>query len=157
MKIARLCLLVMSFALALLACSPAADIDSPPEIVYGEDMCVQCGMIISEPRYAAAYLSVDGEPRIFDDLGELCLYHRDHQEKMATVWAHDFHSEAWIDAEAATFVMSENIHTPMSFGIVAFRDREDAALFAEEMQGQLHDFNSFLKACQGNSQGHDHG
>ena len=65
--------------------------------------------------------------------------------------------KAWIDAEAATFVMSKNIHTPMSFGIVAFRDREDAALFAEEMQGQLHDFNSFLKACQGNSQGHDHG
>ena len=42
-------------ALALAGCSPRqAGEPQPPEIVYGRDVCDRCGMIMDEPRFAAA-------------------------------------------------------------------------------------------------------
>ena len=40
--------------LALIACSSEVDLLATPEIAYGEVICEQCGMIISEEAQAAA-------------------------------------------------------------------------------------------------------
>ncbi len=113
-------------------------------------------MIISEPRYAAAYYTDDGNSRIFDDLGELCTYHHANNEEVATFWAHDFDSEQWIDASQGAFVLSEEIQTPMDFGMVAFEDQSRAEDFADEVDGKVLDFAQFLTQCQMTDEGHDH-
>ena len=41
--------------LALAGCGGAADTTQPPETLYGQDVCDECDMIISEEKYAAAY------------------------------------------------------------------------------------------------------
>ena len=43
----------------------------PPTVRYGQDPCAGCGMIISDDRFAAAWVDPAGEaaPRLFDDGG----------------------------------------------------------------------------------------
>src|SRR5215204_3815382 len=61
---------VGSLALALVvACS--ARPSGPPEIVVDRTACSHCGMLISEPLYAAAFQVTGAEARVFDDIG--CL------------------------------------------------------------------------------------
>ena len=61
--------------LALAGCGGAADTTQPPEILYGQDVCDECDMIISEEKYAAAYWTEEGEARRFDDVGEMLVFH----------------------------------------------------------------------------------
>ena len=41
----------------------------PPDIAYGKDPCANCGMLINDPRFAAAYVTRNGQARLFDDIG----------------------------------------------------------------------------------------
>ncbi|UCC51087.1 MAG: hypothetical protein JSV68_18550, partial [Anaerolineaceae bacterium] len=48
-------------------CGQTTNLEEPPQIVYGQDVCERCGMIISEEKFAAAYWTAGGEARRFDD------------------------------------------------------------------------------------------
>ena len=50
----------------------------------------------------------------------------------------------WIVAEEASFVVSETLHTPISSGIVAFRDISDATSKATEANGKLKQWKETL-------------
>jgi copper chaperone NosL len=72
-------LAMMLLVVALLsACSSQPEGPQPPEILYEQDVCASCGMIISEPRFAAATILTNGEGRKFDDIGEMLVYHMEH-------------------------------------------------------------------------------
>jgi copper chaperone NosL len=66
-------LLFCFVAVLLVACGSEVDFDDPPDIVYGEDVCERCSMIINEARYAAAYVTEDGEAHRFDDIGGMVM------------------------------------------------------------------------------------
>lgn len=109
----------------------------PPEIHYGRDACDQCHMIISEARYAAAYRDRNGDPFVFDDIGDMAL----HATKAGvadsmTAWVHDYNTEKWIEAKPAWYVRS-SIQTPMGHGIVAFGTDAAAQEFAAEHDGTV--------------------
>lgn len=117
--------------------------DTPPEIVYGEDLCDECGMIISDERFAAG-LVVELEPgvaehRIFDDIGGMLLYERAHGDEFAIshIFVHDYASREWIDGESAFYVWSDAIRSPMGHGIAASRDRTGAETLAREWGGRV--------------------
>jgi nitrous oxide reductase accessory protein NosL len=62
---------ILVLALALAACGGAPGAEpTPPTIHYGEDICDICGMIISEERHAASYVTEDGVGHAFDDIGD---------------------------------------------------------------------------------------
>ena len=143
-RMTRLLFLTL-FSVLLLACAGAPDLSQPPDIVYGEDICVECNMIISEPRFAAAYYTVDGEARRFDDIGDMCSYHGRHQEEVVTFWVHDYDTEAWLPAEEAAFVLSSEVYTPMAFGVVAFTEKNRAEAFAAEVDGVVLTFDHLLE------------
>lgn len=124
----------------LTACGSGAQVDEPPTIRYGEDECVRCRMLIQEPRFAAAYVTQDGTVRRFDDIGGMILYLDEQGEDVATYWVHDYDSEEWLNARDAVFVLSENLHTPMGFGVGAFAGRERAQDVAAETDGQVLSF-----------------
>src|SRR5688572_30624635 len=70
------------------ACGVRAD--GPPEIDVDRTACSHCGMLISEPVYAAAYRTPGSDPRVFDDIR--CLLEAAHQEPRADAlrfWFHD--------------------------------------------------------------------
>jgi copper chaperone NosL len=137
-------LLPFLFALLLLAaCGPAVSLDEPPEIRYGEDECDRCRMLISDARYAAAYMTEDGTARRFDDIGGMLAYHAEQQEAVHLFWVHDAGSQVWVRADEATFVLSPMLQTPMGFGIAAYNSADEADAAVAE-GGELLTFDALL-------------
>lgn len=126
-----LCLVGMLAA----ACSPAAD--GPPEIVVDHSTCAHCGMLISEPRYAAAF-RIDGRDSVFDDVGCLLQSLQDESASAAAeVWFRDVDDGSWLTADEAVFVHAAGLPTPMAGGIVATKSREDADELAARRAGEV--------------------
>ena len=119
----------------------APQADQPPQIRYGEETCVFCGMLISEERFAAALTTATGETEAFDDVG--CLLHdlARRDRSMAHVWVHDHRSGRWLEAPRAVFVHSDDVPTPMGGGLFAFSTQEAAEQFAREVHGTVAPFD----------------
>jgi copper chaperone NosL len=127
------------------ACRSGAAEIAPPEIRYGEDVCADCNMIISDPRYASAYLYEVGDGRhaslAFDDIGDMVRHAAAHPEHAIAAWyVHDYTSEAWIDATTANYVYSADLQTPMAWGMAAHGTASAAEKMAAEVGGEVLDW-----------------
>jgi copper chaperone NosL len=106
-------------------------------------------MIISDERFAAGYITSDGQQHIFDDIGDMFQAHLAKGDEVIAFFVHNYENKTWVRAEKATFVHGQKVHTPMGSGIVAFESREQAQAFASEVGGQLMDFtevSAYFKA-----------
>jgi copper chaperone NosL len=133
---------VILAALLLLGCAQGSAEVSPPEIRYGEDSCAECSMIISDPRFAAAYAHEISPGRYqqlaFDDIGDMLIHVAKHPEhKIVAFYTHDYKTEEWLDAKGAYYVAGDAITTPMGHGIAAFTTEEDAQALALETNGEI--------------------
>ena len=144
--------LIAILALSIItACSGNVnDEPSPPTIHYGEDACELCSMIISEETFAAAYVARDGKGHVFDDVGDMVQTHIQNQEAIA-FFVHDYESKAWLRAENASFVHSDELHTPMLSGLAAFASLEKAEALATELGGEVLTFEELSTLYQGMS------
>jgi copper chaperone NosL len=147
------CVLFFGGAAILLVSITACSSDvttnlSPPTIHYGEDICEFCGMIVSEERYAAGYLTRDGGERIFDDIGGMILSHLQQQEDVTAFFVHDYDESHWIRAETAHYVLSPDLMTPMLHGVAACATTEKATRLAEETNGRVVSFEQLLTHFQ---------
>lgn len=126
-------------ALLLAACAPPATGPQPPEIAYGHDLCEECGMIISEAKFAAATVLKDGQARKFESIADMMTYHMmEHPDQVVVAWfVHDYNSEKWIDAPTAVYVLSEAINAPMPPGLAAFEEQAEAEAFAATVNGTV--------------------
>ena len=112
--------------------------DGLPEIRVDRTACSHCGMLISELVYAAAYRAPASDPRVFDDIR--CLLESARKEPRADAlrfWFHDAATTVWIDGKDAVFVGSPTLRTPMSGGLVAYRDRTAARDGAGRYHGSV--------------------
>ena len=140
--------LLVAAAVLLGACSSSPNLDEPPTILYGEDVCDRCMMIINEARYATAYTTSDGQTRRFDDIGGMIRYDLDMGEDVAVFWVHDYETEEWLKADTAFYVKDDNLHTPMGFGIIAFDSQERAESWAAEQGGMMMTFSDLVAAAE---------
>lgn len=124
----------------IVGCSQEIDLDGPPEIIYGQDICDECGMIINEQRFAASYTTDSGEVRRFDDIGGMLLHNHETNEIVHIYWVHDFKTEEWIDASQAMFVVNRGLTTPMGWGVAAFAHMNDAEAYVAEHGGAMASF-----------------
>lgn len=140
------------------ACQQTVDTSQPPEIAYGQDVCDNCNMLISEEKFAAAYWTADGQARRFDDLGEMVSYMQSNPEEIASVWVHDVNSAEWLPAEDAFFVMNAGLSTPMGTGIVAVAGEAEAKALAYGQDGAMvMTFDEMLSATLAAPMGHGMG
>ena len=111
----RLCLLIL-----LAACTPGAKTGAV-DIKFDRDQCTGCGMVISEPHFAA---EVRGGPKgavtKFDDVG--CAVKWLNQQPWADdpateVWVARQSDGQWIDAKTAKYAGGKS--SPMGFGFSA--------------------------------------
>ena len=142
----RLLTLLLGISLMLTACSMQQGAPEPPKIHYGEDVCSDCGMIISDARFASAY-AVETEPGryesfIFDDIGDM-LAHLQKNQTLKSVgwWVHDYNTEAWIDAASAFYVVSDQIRSPMNHGVAAFATEAAADTLAAQFDVKALDWD----------------
>lgn len=133
----------------LTACGGADSVDTPPEILYGQDVCSNCNMIISEENYASAYWTTDGEARRFDDMGEMLQFMQSTPEERASTWVHDVNTAEWLHAEDAWIVMNSGLMTPMGTGIVAVANEDDArALAFDQADAMVLTFGDLLNRLE---------
>ena len=133
----RFCLGALSLgAVLLVGCGRPAESAGPPEIRYGVDTCAHCGMLIDDPAYAAAYRVAGGQPRLFDDVSHMALYHCEHHEQAAAFFVHDYSTKAWLPAESAGYVDSPRLHSSMGDGLVAVATEAGARSLAERVGGR---------------------
>ncbi len=116
-----------------------------PEIVYGQDKCDNCGMVISERKYSAlAYYVGEGRWVKFDDIGGLFVYmvKNGGKENFKDWYVFDFNTGERISASEAYYVKGhpDKVWTPMSSGIVAFKSESDAREFANQVDGMVMTF-----------------
>lgn len=145
--------LVAMLATVVAGCARGQAVIRPPEIKYGADLCSQCNMIISDVRFAAAYV-YEVEPgryesAAFDDIGDLLAHAGQHPEREIVAWyVHDYGTEEWLDASAAHYVQSAALETPMGSGTAAFGMAEAAEQAATELDGQVLDWAGLLALHQ---------
>jgi len=116
--------------------------DGLPTIRYGQESCRHCGMVIDDPRFAAAWMEPQGGERHYDDIA--CAVNNAQEEPLAEdarCWVNDYEAEQWLEANAATYVRSSQIHSPMASGIVALRDRAAAERVAGTVGGLVLDWH----------------
>ena len=126
--------------LATLAAGAACGVkaDGPPHIDVDRTPCAHCGMLVSEPTFAAAYRRDGFDTRIFDDIQ--CLLHATAGEanlERVRFWFHDAATARWIDRTEAVFVRSARLRTPMGGGLVAFAGLAAASLGAQRHNGRV--------------------
>lgn len=117
-----------------------------PAEITSHDMCSYCRMAISESRYAAQFVQDDGESVKFDDIGCMLQFLKSKRNRPGTkhFFVMDYKSRVWMGAEQSYFVRSEEFETPMSYGIVAFKNSEGAEAAAGKSEGTLIDFAALL-------------
>lgn len=134
--------IVPVFLLVLGGCAAQETGPQPPAIVYGQDACDECGMLIDDAHFATATLDLKGNAHKFDDIGGMLIYHMDHPESQVKAYfVHDYNTQSWLRGESAVYVRSPQLKTPMGDGIAAFADRAAAEKFAADMQGTVYKFD----------------
>jgi copper chaperone NosL len=140
---------VVALALLVVACGGKVDLDATPEIAYGRDLCDQCGMSIDEARFAASYVTESGETRRFESISDMFAYDLEHNETVYRYWVHDFETEEWVRGDEASFILSDNIITPMGVGLVAAATQERADAIAAEWDGTVLSFDYVMTLAEG--------
>lgn len=104
--------------------------DGPPTLLLGDTVCDECGMIVSDERFATATTTqgVRGpEPRMFDDFN--CQKNFERANPGLAIlerWSHDYMTMEWGPTEDMCFLRSRGLRTPMGSGAAAFLDQADA-------------------------------
>ena len=139
---------VVFLALGFWGCK--ANRTGPPELVADKIACKQCNMLLSETRFAAAYEDADGNTQVFDDIGCMLNTLRNAQKLPENIWVRDYKQDTWLEANAATFVSSKRLGTPMNYGFVALSNVKDADELAKTSDGKvLAGFDTLIKEFRG--------
>lgn len=140
-------LALMTAVVAIGACG--ASTSGPPDIQVDRTSCAHCSMLISEPRYAAAYQVNGMDARTFDDIGCLLGALSRETNPPERLWFMDAATSRWIEGDKAVFVLSEEIRTPMNGGVTAYRDLKSADEAAARHDGRTVRSFAELRAAKG--------
>jgi copper chaperone NosL len=121
-------------ALLVTACGAQPNGPQAPEIIYGQTVCTECGMIISDAQFAAATLVENGDSHTFESIADMVAYHMERPNEKVQAWfVHDYNSATWIRAETAFYVVSDQLRSPMPPGVAAFENQESARELAASL------------------------
>lgn len=112
---------------------PAKEIDADT------DVCAICAMALADNQHATQIVLKNDRVLTFDDLGCLYQWIEDNgEEDIGAKYVRDFHSQEWLLMDQATYVFDEHIETPMAYGVISFKDADEAKIHIEkEATGEL--------------------
>jgi copper chaperone NosL len=111
-------------------------LQQPPEgvrpIIFDRESCAECGMSISDPRFAAQLQTAGGEVYDFDDPGCLLAFIQEHHPRVHAMYFHAFDASVWLTANEVGFV--RGVQSPMGYGLAAVRKGTDSAMSLAEAE-----------------------
>ena len=111
----------------------------PVEIHYGQDICERCKMIISEEKFSSQIIADKRKVYNFDDIGGMIHYMSENKIAPGSVeiYVKDFNTGEWLFFDKAVYVVTDEIQTPMNYGIIAFADKKSADGFISIHRGKV--------------------
>jgi hypothetical protein len=109
----------------------ATDPNSPPHLAFDRAACAHCGMLVSEPRHAAALRVREGAELPFDDPGCLFQYVLEQRPAVTQMWFHT--PTEWVREDAVAFLAGGQ--TPMGSGLLAVEVGTAGSLGVGEASG----------------------
>jgi copper chaperone NosL len=141
-KIMTVVLPVMLFS--FLSCAQK----DPDPIKLNSDNCDNCGMTISNPKFAAVLFTTKGRTYKFDDISCLLDYKNDNKEKSigAGLYVSNFlNDNQLLPVEVAVYIKGDNVKSPMGGNVAAFNDKESANTYAVDLSAEFTDWNTINK------------
>jgi copper chaperone NosL len=109
----------------------------PEPIVWGEDTCAACRMILTRPGFAGQMRDAAGRLSRYDDVGCLVRAAAGVHPETRDAWVEDHDGAGWVPLREAHVVRAERADTPMGHGLVAFADAGAARRFAARLGGEV--------------------
>lgn len=112
----------------------------PQPINYGSDACYYCEMTIVDQQHASQLVTSKGKAYKYDAIE--CMVHSLQEEFETTEMAHylvaDFRQPGeLINATKASFLVSENLQSPMGANLSAFANDSAGKTAQDEFKGKL--------------------
>ncbi len=104
----------MILSVLLVGCKP--NLDAPPSLVWDQEVCTECGMLVGDPAYAAALVTKDGGTLPFDDPGCLFKYVLEKKPALHAMWFHDGAHDRWLREQEVAFTAGHV--SPMGSGLM---------------------------------------
>lgn len=119
----------------------------PKEIAYGEQACHFCRMTIVDKQHAAQLVTDKGKVFNFDAAECMINYITGvEEETIGLLLVSDFNKpESLIDAETATFIISEDMPSPMGANLSAVESLAEAEKLLQNKKGKLYNWNELLQ------------
>ena len=119
---------------------------TPKPIDYGSDGCHFCSMTIVDKVHAAEIVTKKGKVYKFDATECMVNFLEDFNTSEIELYLSNNYTEpeSLIDATKATFLISENIPSPMGAFLTAFKNRIDAEKTQSEKGGKLYNWTDLL-------------
>lgn len=127
-------ILLIIFCTLLSGCN-----SSPKPVSYGADSCHFCKMTIVDKQHAAQFMTKKGRSYAFD-AAECMLNHLNEIDRntVALFLINDYNSPGeFIDATTASYLISQNIPSPMGEYLTAFNDQGAAEKAQAANEGEV--------------------
>lgn len=130
-------LFLFALTMSLFSCSK-----EPQAIVYGNDACHYCQMTIVDKIHGAEIVTDKGKVFKFDAAECLIRYKNelDQIEEYQFLSNYFETPEEFVSVEEATFLISENLPSPMGAFLTAFKTEEAAIEVKKEKGGNLYNW-----------------
>ncbi|MFD2725141.1 nitrous oxide reductase accessory protein NosL [Hyunsoonleella rubra] len=124
---------------------------SPQPIDYGNDGCHFCKMTIVDKVHAAEIVTQKGKVYKFDATECMVSFMKEFDTTQIKLYlSNDYNTpEALIDATKATFLISENIPSPMGAYLSAFKTKDEAEKTLAKKGGRLYTWDQLLVKLKG--------
>ena len=131
--------LFMLIACCILSISVTGCKPGKQPLNFGTDACAYCKMILMDPGFGGEVITEKGKVYKFDDVSCMVTYINDmdpSRETIGDAFVIDHgHPGSLIPAEAAFFLRSDKVKSPMASGIAAFSTAHDRYEQQQQWQG----------------------
>ena len=134
-------ILLLTIMMSIVACTV-----EPKKINYGEDACHYCSMTIVDRQHAAEIVTKKGKAFKFD--ATECMIRHIQEIDSSTIALYltsDYlNPESLIDAKTASYIISEQIPSPMGAFLSATKLKEGAEQLRMDKGGELYNWGELL-------------
>ena len=137
--------LILSLILISLLLASCTVEESP--IVFGKDACHYCMMNIVDKQHAAEIVTQKGKPFKYDAIECMMrdILERDESSIALFLMTDYFTPGKLVDATKATYLISENLPSPMGANLTGFQSKSKAEEIQKEKGGTLYSWDELKR------------